>query len=204
MKSSLLFGFSLILLALAVACSGVSSGNQTTPSTQDQAGGNLDQPDQTPESGQVPDEGNNPDPAAVEWLLSFKVSKVLELEQSEGQPEAQSSIEQRLQGSTWEFSDDGTFTYDTTRGVSTLYPVEGEYEFEDNVLTFSGKRTHSYGTVGDSSVSVEGKIDLNVDAPVASVTVEEKATASTDDYGGTFSTNKNSKYSSELLLEPVR
>jgi hypothetical protein len=80
----------------------------------------------------------------------------------------------------------------------------GEYRIEDNMLVFSGSRMHSYGSVGDTSVSIEGKIDLKASEPVASVLVKEQASAAMDDYGSTFSTNKNSMYSSKLLLEPVQ
>jgi hypothetical protein len=206
MKSSFLFCLSLILLVTGIACSGVSSGNSTAPAVQDEAAGSgSDRPEQVLESGAITDEGSNPDAAAVELPLSFKVARVLELEQREGgQSESGPSVEERLQASTLDFLADGTFTYDTSRGVSTLYPVQGEYQLEGRILVFSGSRSHSYGPTGDASVNIEGEVDLNGDAPVASVLVEEKSTTVTNDYGGTLSTDKTSTYSSTLLLEPVQ
>jgi hypothetical protein len=204
MKSALLFCFSLVLLTAVVACATISSENEVGPTTPEPTGPSSDQPAPDLKSGEPPGEAASPDLPAIEWPLAFKGSKVLQLDQQEGKPESGSIIEERLQTSTWEFLEDGTFTYDTARGVSTLYPVTGEYHLEDNVLVFSGSRKHSYGSVGDSSVSIEGKIDLKASEPVASVRVKEQATTSMDDYGSAFSTNKNSTYSSELLLEPVK
>ena len=205
MKLGILCYLSLILLAASVACSGVSSGSDTAPTVQDEAdSGGSNRPEQGPESGVVMDENNNPDTAAVELPLSFKVTRVLELEQREGQSESGPSIEERLQASTLNFLANGTFTYDTSRGVSTLYPIRGKYQLEERVLIFSGSKSHSYGPTGDASVNIEGKIDINGDAPVASVLVEEKSTTITNDYGGTLSTDKTSTYSSKLLLEPVQ
>jgi hypothetical protein len=205
MKSGLLFCLSLALLMAVVACSTVSSGNEEGAAAPEPAAPNSDQPAPDPQSSAgVPGETGGSELPAIEWPLTFKGAKVLQLDQQEGKPESGTIIEERLQTSTWEFLEDGTFTYDTERGVSTLYPVTGQYQLENNVLVFSGSRSHSYGSAGDSSVSIEGKIDLNASEPVASVLVKEKATAAMDDYGSTFSTNKNSTYSSELLLEPVR
>ncbi len=61
-------------------------------------------------------------------------------------------------------------------------------------LVFSGSKSHSYRPTGDASVNVEGEIDINGDAPVASVLVEEKSTTITNDYGGTLSSDKTSMY----------
>jgi hypothetical protein len=176
------------------------------PTVQNEtAGGSSDRPKQDHKSsGEVPGEAASPALPSVEWPLAFKGSKVPQLDQQEGKPESGSIIQERLQTSTWEFREDRTFTYDTDRGVSTLYPVTGQYRLEDNVLVFSGSRKHSYGSAGDSSVSIEGKIDLKVSELVASVLVKEKATAAMDDYDNTFSIDKTSTYSSKLLLEPVQ
>jgi hypothetical protein len=206
MKLGVLCYLSLILLVASAACSGTSSGSDTAPTVQNKAaGGSSDRPKQDHKSsGEVPGEAASPALPSVEWPLAFKGSKVLQLDQQEGKPESGSIIQERLQTSTWEFREDRTFTYDTDRGVSTLYPVTGQYRLEDNVLVFSGSRKHSYGSAGDSSVSIEGKIDLKASKLVASVLVKEKATAAMDDYGNTFSTDKTSTYSSNLLLEPVQ
>jgi hypothetical protein len=206
MKLGVLCYLSLILLVASAACSGTSSGSDTAPTVQNKAtGGSSDRPKQDHKSsGEVPGEAASPALPPVEWPLAFKGSKVLQLDQQEGKPESGSIIQERLQTSTWEFREDRTFTYDTDRGVSTLYPVTGQYRLEDNVLVFSGSRKHSYGSAGDSSVSIEGKIDLKASKLVASVLVKEKATAAMDDYGNTFSTDKTSTYSSNLLLEPVQ
>jgi hypothetical protein len=206
MKLGVLCYLSLILLVASIACSGVSSGSDTAPTVQNEtADGSADRPKQDHKSsGEVPGEAASPALPSVEWPLAFKGSKVLQLDQQEGKPEPGSIIQERLQTSTWEFREDRTFTYDTDRGVSTLYPVTGQYRLEDNVLVFSGSRKHSYGSAGDSSVSIEGKIDLKASKLVASVLVKEKATAAMDDYGNTFSTDKTSTYSSNLLLEPVQ
>ena len=204
MRLGFLFHVSLILLLVGVACSSVSSENDAGPTVQDQGGDNSDRLEQSPKSGKTADEGNNPAPTDVEWPLSFRVSRVLELDLREGKPEQEASIEERLQASTWEFFADGTFAYDTSRGVSTLYPIKGKYRLEERVLVFSGGRNHSYGPAGDASVNIEGEIGLNPDAPVASVLVKEKSTTVTNEYGGTMSTDKRSTYSSKLLLEPAR
>jgi hypothetical protein len=187
MKRRVFFFSGLIILAMAVACSNVSLGNEPDPG----------KPEPSAQAG-------NTDLPNVEWPLSFKVSKILELQQREGNPGLGSSIEEKLQGSTLEFSADGTFVYDTTRGVSTLYPVSGKYQLRDNVAVFSGSRTHSYGgRIGDSSVSIEGKIDLSANEPVASLLIKEGTSASTGAYGSR-STEQRSSYSSELLLEPAQ
>ena len=205
MKLGVLCYLSLILLVASVACSGASSGSDTAPTVQDEAaGGGSNRPEQVPESGPVMDENNNPDTAAVELPLSFKVTRVLELEQREGQSESGPSIEERLQASTLDFRADGTFTYDTSRGVSTLYPIQGKYQLKERVLTFSGNKSYSYGPTGNASVNVEGEIDLHGDAPVASVLVNEKSTTVINDYGGTRSSEKRATYSSKLQLEPVQ
>lgn len=204
MKLGLLFCLSLVLLMPGIACLGASSGGGTAPAVQDEAaGGGSDQPEPVPESDTVTDAGNNPEPPAVEWPLSFKVAEVLQLEQRKGQSGPGNSVEERLKASTLDFLADGTFTYDTSRGVSTLYPVQGKYQLEDGILAFSGSKTHSYGETGDASVNIEGEIDLNAETPVASVLVEEKTITQTREYGGIMSTDKTSAYSSELLLEPV-
>jgi hypothetical protein len=206
MKLGVLCYLSLILLVASAACSGTSSGSDMAPTVQNEtAGGSSDRPKQDHKSsGEVPGEAASPALPSVEWPLAFKGSKVPQLDQQEGKPESGSIIQERLQTSTWEFREDRTFTYDTDRGVSTLYPVTGQYRLEDNVLVFSGSRKHSYGSAGDSSVSIEGKIDLKVSELVASVLVKEKATAAMDDYDNTFSIDKTSTYSSKLLLEPVQ
>jgi hypothetical protein len=205
MKLGVLCYLSLILLVASVACSGASSGSDTAPTVQDEAaGGGSNRPEQVPESGPVMDENNNPDTAAVELPLSLKVTRVLELEQREGQSESGPSIEERLQASTLDFRADGTFTYDTSRGVSTLYPIQGKYQLKERVLTFSGSKSHSYGPTGDASVNIEGEIDLHSDAPVASVLVKEKSTTVINDYGGTRSSEKRATYSSKLQLESVQ
>jgi hypothetical protein len=205
MKLGFLFCLSLTLLMATIACSNVSSGNEMGPTAQDQVGGgSSDRPEQVPESGIASDEGNNSAPPAIEWPLSFRVSKVLELDQREGKSGSGPSVEERLQASTLNFLADGTFTYDTSRGLSTLYPVKGEYQLEERVLVFSGSKTHSYGQAGDASVNIEGEVDLNADAPVASVLVKEKSTTVVNEYGGTRSADKTSTYSSKLLLEPVQ
>lgn len=184
MRLWVLFCSSLIL-AVGIACSGVSRGDKISPNVQEEA-------------------GNIPGLAGVEWPLSFKVARVLEYDQREGRPEPESSIEDRLKASTLEFSEDGAFVYNTTRGVSTLYPVRGKYRVEGNGVVFSGSKTHSYGRAGDSSVNVEGEVNLNAsDGPVASVLVREKTTASTSDYGGLRSTKNTSVFSGNLLLEPI-
>src|SRR5918999_555228 len=206
MKLGVLCYLSLILLVASAACSGTSSGSDMAPTVQNEAaGGGSDRPKQDHKSsGEVPGEAASPALPSVEWPLAFKGSKVLQLDQQEGKPESGSIIQERLQTSTWEFREDRTFTYNTDREVSTLYPVTGQYRLEDNVLVFSGSRKHSYESAGDSSVSIEGKIDLKTSELVALVLVKEKATAAMDDYGNTFSTDKTSTYSSKLLLEPVQ
>jgi hypothetical protein len=197
MKLGVLCYLSLILLVASVACSDASSGSDTAPTVQDEAaGGGSNRPEQVPESGPVTD--------AVELPLSLKVTRVLELEQREGQSESGPSIEERLQASTLDFRADGTFTYDTSRGVSTLYPIQGKYQLKERVLTFSGSKSHSYGPTGDASVNIEGKIDLHGDTPVASVLVKEKSTTVINEYGGTRSSGKRATYSSKLQLEPVQ
>jgi hypothetical protein len=185
MKYVVLFCSSLIL-AVSIACSGVSTGDETGPATQEEA-------------------GNASGLAGAEWPLSFKVARVLEYGQNEGGTEPESAVEDRLKTSTLEFSEDGAFVYNTTRGISTLYPVQGKYRVEGNGVLFSGSKTHSYGSAGESSVTVEGEVDLDAsDGPVAAVVVREKITASTSAYGGTRSTNETSVFSGNLLLEPVR
>jgi hypothetical protein len=111
MKLGVLCYLSLILLVASAACSGTSSGSDTASTVQDEAaGGGSNRPEQVPESGAAMDEDNNPDTAAVELPLSFKVVRILELEQREGQSESGPSIEERLQASTLDFRADGTFT----------------------------------------------------------------------------------------------
>jgi hypothetical protein len=186
MKYLVLFCASLIL-AVGVACLGASSGDEVgTDNLQEGA-------------------GNAPDFAGLEWPVSFKVAEVLEYGQNEGGTEPDSAVADRLEASTLEFSEDGAFVYNTTRGLSTLYPVQGKYRVEGNGVVFSGSKTHSYGGAGEASVTVEGEVNLDSsEGPVAAVVVREKITASTSAYGGTRSTNKTSVISGELLLEPTR
>jgi hypothetical protein len=81
MKLGVLCYLSLILLAASVACSGVSSGSNTAPTVQDEAAsGGSNKPEQGPESGAVIDENNNPDTAAVELPLSFKLKSGCKLQ----------------------------------------------------------------------------------------------------------------------------
>jgi hypothetical protein len=185
MKYAILFCFSLIL-AVGIACSGVSLGDERGPNVQERT-------------------DNTPGLTGLEWPVSFKVARVLEYGQNEGGTEPASSIEDRLKASTLDFSEDGTFVYNTTRGLSTLYPVQGKYRVEGNGVVFSGSKTHSYGDAGEAAVTVEGEVNLEAgDGPIADLVVTEKITASTSAYGGSRSTNKTSVFSGNLLLEPAQ
>jgi hypothetical protein len=176
-----------IILVASIACSGAPAGDDIDPSAREEGASNV------------------PVPAGVEWPMSFKVARVLEYDQLEGIAEQESSIEDRLKASTLEFSEHGAFAYNTTRGIRTLYPVQGKYQVEGNGMVFSGSKTHSYGSEGESSVTVEGKVDLDAsEGPVAAVVVRERITASTSAYGGIRSTNKTSVFSGNLLLESVK
>jgi hypothetical protein len=177
---------SSLILAVSIACSGTPTGDEMVPTAQE--------------------EGRDAAPnfAGIDRSLSFKVARVLEYDQNEEGTSPESSVEDRLKASTLEFSEDGAFVYNTTRGLSTLYPIQGKYRVEDNEVDFSGSKTHSYGSAGEASVTVEGKVDLDAsEGPVAAVVVREKITASTSAYGGTRSTNKTSVFSGRLLLEPA-
>ena len=183
MKSWIFFWVSL-MLAAAMACMGASPGDDVSPASPEGADSNG--------------------LGGIEWPVSFRVARVLEYDQGEGEPPTTSSIEDRFMTSTFEFNADGTFVYDTARGISTLYPVSGNYRVENDGILFSGSKNHSYGSAGDASVDVEGEVDISAtDGPVARVTVTEKINASTSDYGSVRSTNKTSVYSGSLLLEPV-
>ncbi|HZA21633.1 MAG TPA: hypothetical protein VFA32_03370 [Dehalococcoidia bacterium] len=177
---------SSLILAVSIACSGTSTGDEIGPTAQE--------------------EGRDAvaDLAGIDRPLSFKVARVLEYGQNEEGTSPESSAEDRLKASTLEFSEDGAFVYNTTRGLSTLYPVQGKYRVEDDGIGFSGSKTHSYGSAGEASVTVEGKVDLDAsEGPVAAVVVREKITASTSAYGGTRSINETSVFSGKLLLEPA-
>jgi hypothetical protein len=186
MKYIVLFCSSLILV-VSIACSGASTGDRIGPTAQEEGAGNAR------------------DLAGTDWPLAFKVARVLEYDQNEGGTEPESAVEDRLKTSTLEFSEDSAFVYNTTRGISTLYPVQGKYRIEGNEVVFSGSKTHSYGSEGAASVTVEGKVDLDAsEGPVAAVVVREKITASTNAYGGTRSINETSVFSGNLLLEPAK
>ncbi len=108
--------------------------------------------------------------ASADYPLVFKTKSILEFEQLQGQAQWIEESRKRVQGATWEFNSDGTFTFAPANARTDLFPLEGKFKRSGDALEFSASAGSNTGSTGSASTEIQGKLDLSSDTPEISMT----------------------------------
>jgi hypothetical protein len=97
---------------------------------------------------------------------TYSTRSIVSFDQENGQPAWIDEARQRVQGATWTFRPDGTFTFAPANSRTDLFPVHGLYRCASLRCNLSGDSSSRIGSTGSASVAIEGIIDFGQEPPL--------------------------------------
>ena len=137
------------------------------------------------------------EPTQAEVLCS--VQQVINLEVIQGQPQWAATARQRVAGAVWQFNDNGTFVYAPANARTDLYPLQGTYQIEGDIIQFRGLN-NSRTTVSISSAEIVGQVDTSQNQPVLSMAWAASNNVAATVNNTLFSSSTAAIYRAAMLL----
>jgi hypothetical protein len=128
-----------------------------------------------------------------------RVGRVLDLQVVQGQQEWASRAAARVAGSAWQFNDNGTFIFAPANSRTDLYPMQGTFQRQGNLIQFRGSSATG-STVSRLNASVQGQIDLSQSPPVLSLGWATSSITAAVVNSSRFGQNSTSLYRATALL----
>lgn len=100
---------------------------------------------------------------------AFYATRIVSIEQLQGQPQWVSSQRGYLASSVWQFNPNGTFVFASPGSDlrTDLYPLVGRYVRQGNTLTFQAENAISYPPTSLAWTRMEGRLDLRAQTVAA-------------------------------------